>query len=69
VVVAIPDEVSCAGCGRRGTAADLATGWSLSTPPRATGTSGRTAEQERLTALCPDCVRRSVRDLEARLDP
>ena len=26
------------------------------------------AEEERLTMLCPDCARRLVRDLEARLD-
>jgi hypothetical protein len=65
----VPDQLSCTGCGRAGHAADVATGWSLSSPPRATGRSERTPEQERVTALCPDCARSSVRDVEARLDP
>jgi hypothetical protein len=59
----------CTGCGRTATAGEAATGWSLSRAPRATGRTHRTPEQERVTALCPDCVRRHVRDLEARLDP
>ncbi|MGY1637778.1 hypothetical protein ACI78V_14120 [Geodermatophilus sp. SYSU D00742] len=58
----------CAACGRTGTPADVATGWSMSTPPRPTG-----AREARppgpLSALCPECLRRSVRDVEARLDP
>jgi hypothetical protein len=65
----VPDQLVCTGCGRTGNAADVAAGWSLSSLPRATGRSERTAEEERVTALCPDCVRRSVRDVEARLDP
>jgi hypothetical protein len=66
----VPDELRCAGCGSAGTAADVVTGWSVSRPPRPTGSSApRTAEQEQLTMLCPSCVRRHVRDLEARLDP
>ena len=65
----VPDQLSCAGCGRQGTAADVATGWSLSSQPRATGRTQRTPEQERLTALCSDCARLHVRDVEARMDP
>lgn len=62
-------DVHCDSCGRPGTAADLATGWSVSRPPRPTGPArARTAAEERTTALCPDCARRHVRDLEARLD-
>jgi hypothetical protein len=68
-VVAVPEELLCAGCGRPGSPADLATGWSVSSPPRPTGSTARTPDQERVTVLCPDCARRWVRDLEARLDP
>jgi hypothetical protein len=65
----VPDVV-CASCGRTGEPAEVALAWSVSRPPRPTGATGpRTAEQRRTTALCPDCARRSVRDLEARLDP
>ena len=65
----VREELRCSGCGRSGAAADVVTGWSVSRPPRPTGsTAPRTAEQERLTMLCPDCARRRVRDLEARLD-
>jgi hypothetical protein len=65
------EDVVCAACGRRGTAADVAMGWSLAVPPRPTGAQQeeRTAATARVTALCPDCLRRSVRDVEARLDP
>ena len=64
------DELSCSECGRAGTAADVAAGWSLSVPPRPVGSAGpRPAEQQGVTALCPGCARRLVRDLEARLDP
>jgi hypothetical protein len=65
----VPDRLICTGCGRTGTAADVVTGWSLSSEPRATGRSQRTPDQERVTALCPDCARRHLRDVEARLDP
>jgi endogenous inhibitor of DNA gyrase (YacG/DUF329 family) len=66
----VSGDVHCASCGRPGSAADLAAGWSVSRPPRPTGaTRPRTAAEERTTALCPDCARRLVRDLEARLDP
>ena len=65
----VPDVLSCTGCGRTGTAADVGTGWSLSSAPRATGRTERTPDEERVTALCPDCARRHVRDVEARLDP
>jgi hypothetical protein len=65
----VPDQLICTACGRMGDAADVATGWSLSSLPRATGRSERTPEEERVTALCPDCARSSVRDVEARLDP
>jgi len=66
----LPDALSCAACGSTGAVSDAAAGWSLTRPPRATGRTGpRTAAEERLTMLCPDCARRHVRDLEARLDP
>lgn len=65
----VPDELSCAVCGRTGTAADIATGWSVSSPPRATGRVERFPDEERVSALCPPCARRHVRDVEARLDP
>ncbi|NYJ04536.1 hypothetical protein [Petropleomorpha daqingensis] len=66
----VPEELSCAGCGRTGAAADVVTGWSVSRLPRPVGSDApRTAEQEQLTMHCPDCARRHVRDLEARLDP
>jgi len=69
-VADLPDELRCSGCGSRGTPADLAAGWSLTRPARPTGASrARTAEEERLTALCAECARRHVRELEARLDP
>jgi hypothetical protein len=66
----VPEELRCATCGRSGAAADVVAGWSVSRPPRPTGSTGpRTAAEDRLTMLCPDCARRHVRDLEARLDP
>jgi hypothetical protein len=46
----------------------MATGWSVSTPPRPTG-STQAAGDGPVFMLCPDCARRLVRDLEARLDP
>ncbi|RFU21828.1 hypothetical protein D0Z06_09370 [Geodermatophilus marinus] len=63
-----PPELTCRRCGRSGRAADAATGWSLDTPPRPTGSAGGPAPGP-TTALCPDCARECVRDLEARLDP
>ncbi|MGY1605110.1 hypothetical protein [Geodermatophilus sp. SYSU D00815] len=64
------EELTCTGCGRAGDAGDVAAGWSLSRPARATGRTGpRTSDELRTTALCPHCARRHVRDLEARLDP
>ncbi|MGR6965828.1 hypothetical protein ACU610_15320 [Geodermatophilus sp. URMC 61] len=61
------EELTCAGCGRRGLPADVATGWSLATRPRPTGAqSGATGP---VTAHCPDCLRRGIRDVEGRLDP
>ncbi|MGY1706777.1 hypothetical protein ACI79C_19590 [Geodermatophilus sp. SYSU D00697] len=62
------DELICARCGRSGTPADVTSGWSLSTPPRATGVPGPRMPGP-LTALCPGCAREHLRDLEARLDP
>ena len=62
--------VLCAGCGRTGAPDEAAGGWTVSRPPRAVGRTGpRTREEQRETALCPDCSRRHLRDLEARLDP
>jgi hypothetical protein len=46
----------------------VVTGWSVSTPPRPTG-STRSADGGPIAMLCPECARRLVRDLEARLDP
>ena len=64
------DDATCAGCGRTGEPDAVAAGWSVSRPPRPVGADRpRTAEEERTTALCPDCSRRHLRDLEARLDP
>jgi hypothetical protein len=61
-------ELFCSSCGRTGTTAELASGWTVSRLPRPTGADRpRTAEEERTTALCPACARRDVRDLEARL--
>jgi len=65
----VPESFACAACGRPGTAGDAAGGWSLSSEPRATGRTHRTPAQERVTALCPDCARGAIRDLEARLHP
>jgi hypothetical protein len=61
------ESTTCAHCARAGTPADVALGWSVSTPPRATGSAApRSAE---VRALCPDCARAVLRDLEAQLDP
>jgi hypothetical protein len=64
----LPEQLRCDRCARTGTAAEVATGWSVSTPPRPTG-STHTAADGPIAMLCPDCARRLVRDLEARLDP
>ena len=63
----LPGRFDCAHCGRAGSAADVATGWSVSRPPRPTGFTA--AADETLTALCPDCARRVLRDLEGKLGP
>jgi len=66
----VVDELTCSGCGRAGTAADTASGWSLTTQPRPVGvTRPRTCDERRITALCPSCARQALLDLEARLDP
>ena len=62
-----PEPLSCAHCGREGTPADLALGWSVSTPPRPTGSTAPRSTDVR--ALCPDCARAALRDLEGKLDP
>jgi hypothetical protein len=54
-------------CGRAGSPAEVALGWVLSRPPRPVGSTA--AAEETTTALCPDCARRHVRDIEARLEP
>lgn len=59
----------CARCGRASAAGDSGLAWSLAREPRPTGVTVRTPDQERMTLLCPECVRRHVRDVEARLDP
>jgi hypothetical protein len=64
------DRLACASCGRTGEPGEVAAGWTVSRPPRPVGAAGpRTDEEQRTTALCPDCSRRHLRDLEARLDP
>ena len=64
------DDVACQGCGSTATAAEVAGGWTVSRSPRPVGADRpRTPAEERTTALCPDCSRRHLRDLEARLDP
>jgi hypothetical protein len=63
------DDLVCARCGRTGDPGQLAAGWTVSRPPRPVGAvRPRTPEEQVATALCPDCSRRSLRDLEARLD-
>jgi hypothetical protein len=64
----VPEELRCTGCGRAGSADQAASGWSLSTPPRPVGSTAPRAAGT-TTALCPDCARRHVRDIEGRLDP
>ena len=61
------DDVTCAGCGRVGTATDVTLGWSFDVPPRPTG-STEPARSDEASYLCPECTRRMVRDVEARLD-
>ena len=67
MVSTTPDEVTCAGCGRVGTATDVTLGWSFDVPPRPTG-STEPARSDEASYLCPECTRRMVRDVEARLD-
>ena len=62
-----PEPLSCAHCGRTGTPEDAALGWSVSTPPRPTGSTA--ARSTEIRALCPDCARAALRDLEGKLDP
>ena len=62
-----PDDVRCAHCGRSGTAAEVTLGWSRDVPPRPTG-STEAARSDEASYLCPECTRRAVRDVEARLD-
>ena len=61
------DRVTCAHCGREGTAADVVGGWSVSTAPRPTGSAQPRPNDVR--ALCPACARAVLRDLEGKLDP
>jgi len=62
-----PELLTCAHCGREGTPADAALGWSVSTPPRPTGSTGPRPTEVRV--LCLDCARAALRDLEGKLDP
>jgi hypothetical protein len=66
-VATLPEQFRCAHCGRSGSPGDVAVGWSVSSPPRATGSTA--AADDRVTALCPDCARAALRDLEGKLDP
>lgn len=65
----VPGSQVCARCGRSPADGESVLGWSSARDPRPTGTTTRSAEQERTSALCPECLRRHVRDVEARLDP
>jgi hypothetical protein len=65
--VSAPDRLTCAHCGREGTPADVVLGWSVSTPPRPVGSDQPRSEEIR--ALCPECARSVLRDLEGKLDP
>jgi hypothetical protein len=62
-----PQPLSCAHCAHEGAPGDVALGWSVSTPPRPTGSTGPRPTEVR--ALCPDCAREALRDLEGKLDP
>jgi hypothetical protein len=64
-----PGPLRCARCGRAPRDGESALGWSVSRAPRPTGVIERSPEQERASVLCPECLRRHVRDVEARLDP
>ena len=60
------EPLTCAHCGREATPAAAATGWSVSTPPRPTGSTEPRSTEVR--ALCPACARAALRDLEGKLD-
>jgi hypothetical protein len=62
-----PDDVVCAHCGRVGTVTEVTLSWSRDVPPRPTG-STEPARSDEASYLCPECTRRAVRDVEARLD-
>jgi hypothetical protein len=62
-----PESLTCAHCGRQGPPGDAARGWSVSRPPRPTGSTAPRSTDVR--ALCPDCARAALRDLEGKLDP
>ena len=64
-----PGPLVCTRCGREARDGESAVAWSRARDPRPTGVTTRTPEQERESALCPECLRRHVRDVEARLDP
>jgi hypothetical protein len=66
-VTSVPERMTCAHCGRDGTPGDVALGWSVSRPPRPTGSSVPPPTEVR--ALCPGCARAALRDLEGKLDP
>jgi hypothetical protein len=61
------DDVTCARCGRQGTAAEARLGWSFDVPPRPTGSTAPASGRE-VSYVCPECTRLAVRDVEARLD-
>ena len=61
------DDVTGAGCGRVGTAGEAMLGWSFDVPPRPSG-STEPVRSGQASYLCPECTRRMVRDVEARLD-
>lgn len=59
----------CTRCGRAPREDESVLGWSCSREPRPTGISTRAPEHDLVSALCPECLRHNVRDVEARLDP
>jgi hypothetical protein len=65
----VSEDLRCAGCDRSGTASEVWAGWTFSRPPRPVGRTVRRDDEQRATVHCPECSRRSVRDVEARLDP
>jgi ribosomal protein L34E len=67
--VTVSGPLVCTRCDRAPREGESGVAWSHARDPRPTGVTSRTPEQERGSVLCPECLRRHVRDVEARLDP